>query len=106
MILSVGERVIILSLLPVQGSFATLKILELLRMSLSFAEKELKEWGIEEIAEGDKLRTYWETDGVVEIPIGEKATDIIVDALKKRDRENNLPMQATGVYEKFIQTTE
>jgi hypothetical protein len=32
--------------------------------------------------------------------------DLIVDALKKRDREGKLPMQAMNVYEKFIPTTE
>ena len=102
--LSVNERVVILSLLPSEGSFATLKILSQLRMGLSFTEEELKKWGIVEVpAEG---RITWEEDGKVEIPIGEKATDIIVDALKKRDREGNLPIQALEVYEKFIPTTE
>lgn len=102
--LSVEERVIILSLLPSEGSFATLKILSQLRMGLSFTEEELKKWVIVEIpAEG---RISWEEDGEAEIPIGEKATDVIVDALKKRDKENKLPIQAIGVYEKFIPTTE
>ena len=102
--LSVHERVVILSLLPKEGSFATLKILEQLRMSLSFTEEELKKWKIvENTKEG---RINWEKDGEAEIPVGEKATDIVVDALKKRDKENSLPMRAMGVYEKFIPTTE
>jgi hypothetical protein len=104
MILSVEERVIILSLLPSEGSFATLKILSQLRMGLSFTEEELRKWEIVEVpAEG---RITWRDDGEAEIPIGEKATDLIVDALKKRDREGKLPMQAMNVYEKFIPTTE
>ena len=102
--LSVNERVVILSLLPSEGSFATLKILSQLRMGLSFTEEELKKWGIVELpAEG---RINWEEDGEAEIPIGEKATDIVVDALKKRDREGTLPIQAMDVYEKFIPPTE
>ena len=100
--LSVGERIVILSLLPTEGSFATLKILNQLRLGLSFTEEELKKWGITEI-EG---RATWQEDAEVEIPIGEKATDIVVAALKKRDKEQKLPLQAIGVYEKFIPTTE
>ena len=104
MILSVEERVVILSLLPSEGSFATLKILGQLRMGLSFTEEELKKWAIVETpTEG---RITWEEDGAAEIPIGEKATDLIVDALKKHDREDKLPLQAMDIYEKFIPTTE
>lgn len=104
MILSVEERVLVLSILPTEGSFATLKVLTQLRMGLSFTEEELKEWGIvEEPAAG---RIGWETNGEAELPIGEKATDIVVDSLKKLDKGNKLPMQAMGIYEKFISTTE
>ena len=102
--LSVQERLVILSLLPNEGSFATLKILDQLRMGLSFTEEEFKKWGIVETAQ--EGRVSWEEDGEAEIPIGEKAMDIIVDALKKRDKANTLPMQAMGIYEKFIPTTE
>lgn len=102
--MSVQERVMTLSLLPSEGSFATLKILSQLRMGLSFTEEELKKWEITETPQEGRIS--WETDGKTEIPIGEKATDIIVDALKKRDKAGTLPMQAMSVYEKFIPTTE
>ena len=101
MILSVEERLVLLSLLPLEGDYATLKILNNLRMSLSFTEDETKEWGVSEAPQGG---TGWDINGETEIPIGEKATDIVVDALKKRDREKKLPVQAMGVYEKFITT--
>lgn len=98
--LSVLERVICLSLLPVEGSFATLRILMDLRLSLSFSEDEMKEWSINQ----DGIKTIWQVNGEAEIPIGEKATDIIVDALKKRDHEGKLPIEAISLYEKFIPT--
>ena len=104
MILSVQERVVILSLLPNEGSYATLKILNQLRMGLSFTEEELKKWKIVETPQDGRIS--WEEDGETEIPIGEKATDIIVDALKERDKANTLHVQAMPIYEKFIQTTE
>lgn len=101
MILSVEERLILLSLLPVQGSYSTLQILTNLRMSLSFTEKEVKDW---EISEVPGIGTRWEKNGENEIPIGEKATDIVEAALKKHDKEETLPIQAAGLYEKFITT--
>lgn len=102
--LSVLERLIILSILPNEGDFATLRILQSLKMSLSFTEDEMKAFGI--TSNEETQQTAWEVNGDTEIPVGEKATDIVVDALKKLDREKKLPENAMGVYEKFIPTTE
>lgn len=80
-----------------------LRILQTLKMSLSFTEDEIKAFGL--TSDRETQQTTWEADEEREIPIGEKATDIIVDALKKLDREKKLPENAMGVYEKFIPTT-
>ena len=100
MILSVLERVIALSLLPPQGSYATLRILTELRMSLSFSEKEMEDWGISQ----DGSKTVWKKDEEAELPIGEKATDEIVKALHEHDEAGTLPLEAMSLYEKFITT--
>jgi len=102
--MSVLERLVALSILPKEGDYATLKILTNLRLSLSFTEEETKAWGITTNPENGK--TSWKEDAVVEIPLGEKATDIIVDALKKLNREEKLPAESMSLYEKFIPTTE
>jgi len=102
--MSVLERLVALSILPKEGDYATLKILTNLRLSLSFTEKEIKAWGITTDAETG--RTSWKEDVEAEIPIGEKATDIIVDALKKLNREKKLTAEGMSLYEKFIPTTE
>jgi len=101
--MSVLERLVALGILPKEGDYATLKILTNLRLSLSFTEEEIKAWKITTSPEG---RTSWKDAVEAEIPIGEKATDIIVDALKKLDREKKLPAEAMSLYEKFIPTTE
>ena len=100
MYLSVLERVIALSILPRQGDYAMLKIRNTLELSLAFTEEEIKAWGIS--SDPETGRTTWKDDVEAEIPIGEKATDIIVDALKKLNRDKKLPVEAMSLYEKFI----
>lgn len=102
--LSVNERITLLSLLPIRGDYVTLKILTQLRLGLSFTEKEIKNWGI--INDAENQRVSWKEDGETEIPIGEQATRIIIDSLRKRDRGKDLPFEAMSVYEKFIPIVE
>lgn len=102
--LSVLERLVILKALPGEGDYATLKILTNLRMSLAFTEEEIKAWEI--VTHPETGQITWQIDGEADIPIGEKATDIVVDALKKLDSNKQLPVEAVSVYEKFIPLTE
>ena len=104
MILTVAERLGLLQILPMKGNFATLKILTQLRLTLSFTEDEIKEWKI--VEDKENQRVNWGVDGVKEIPIGETATGMIVDALRELDRKKDLPITLFGIYEKFIPTTE
>jgi len=102
--LSVLERLVVLKVLPKEGDYATLKILTNLRLSLSFTEEEMKAWEV--ASDPSTGRTTWKVEGVADIPIGEKATDIIVAAFKKLDREKKLSVEDMGAYEKFVPTTE
>ncbi len=104
MILNVSERLTMLGILPKEGSFATLKILNELRMNLSYTEDEMKEWEI--VDDKEAMKIYWEENGEADIPIGEKATGIIVDELRSLDKNKKLPELAMTVYEKFIPTIE
>jgi len=47
--LTIPERMATLGVLPEQGNFADLKIIQGLRMDLSFDEKEIKEWDIRSV---------------------------------------------------------
>jgi len=99
--LGVYERLILLNILPKEGNFATLKINRKLRESMSFDEEELKLLDFQDKGEG---RVEWKQDAVGEkdIPIGEKATDIIIDALKKLNDDKKLTDEHYSVYEKFV----
>ena len=104
MILSVQERISILSLLPDKGDYVTLKIIMKLKMSVALNEKEMKEWGVSQDIERGMV--HWEENGEANITIGEVATGIIVDALRTLDKGKKLPANLFDLYEKFIPTTE
>lgn len=98
--LNVLERLTALAILPSEGNFVTLKILRDLKANLGITEAEFKEFNIEQKG----AMTTWNTDGEVEkeIKVGEKATDIIVEALRKLDDTDKLTDNHFSLYEKFI----
>ena len=86
---------------------------------LSPSEEEYKEFRIkqsgEEFVEEDgstsivaEGQTRWNKKGLeeLEIEIGEKATDIIIEALEKIDKEKKLTAQHMSVYEKFVKNKD
>ena len=99
--LNVLERITALGILPSEGNFATLKIVNDLRLSLSLTEDEYKEFEIKQ--EGNQAT--WNAKGLEqrEISIGEKATDIMVNALKELDKEKKLKQSMFSLYEKFVE---
>ncbi len=102
MILTIHERLLVLGVLPKENNYVTLKILDELRMNLSYTEKELEKWEID-INEETQM-VSWKENGEADIPIGEKATGIIVDQLRKLDKQDKLTLSLMSVYEKFIPT--
>lgn len=99
MILTLQERIATLSILPEKGDFVTLKTLNQLRLSLALTEDEIKEWGV---SQDDDGLVSWTSSDEVEIPIGEVATGIIVDSLRKLEVNKDLSVDLLSIYEKFI----
>jgi hypothetical protein len=98
--LKLVERLMLLKSLPKEGSFATLKIVQDLKLRLALTEDEFKEMEVKE-ADGN-ISWNPEKDIPREIVIGEKATDICVMSLKKLDRDGELTEQHMSLYEKFV----
>jgi len=98
--LNVLERLQLLQILPKEGNFVTLKIVKTLLNNISIGEKEFKEFDIKQTGE----QLTWNAKGNEdrELEIGEKATDIIIEVLKKVDKEGKLNNQMLSLYEKFI----
>lgn len=100
--LTVLERINILGILPSEGNFVTLKIVRDLRGNLSFSEEEIKRLNIQQQDAQISWNSAAEDPEGAEVPIGEKATDVIVEALRKLDREAKLTEPLLSVWEKFL----
>ena len=99
--LNIVERIGILSIIPKEGNFATLKISRDLQATMGFSEEEYKKWGIK--SEGTMTSWKQNVDTSVDKDIGEKASDIIIDALKKLDEQKKLKPELFSLYEKFVE---
>jgi len=97
--LSVLERLILLNILPNEGTFANIKLLRVSRENLSFNEKENKELNFQQNESGLK----W-SDSVKdkEIELGEVVTQMVVKELKKMDDEGKIMEDHISLYEKFM----
>ena len=98
--LEVFDRLILLNILPKEGDFLTLKIVRQMREDLSFSEAEHKALQFVQ----DEGNVQWKTESAKSktIVFGIKATEIIVDMLKKLDKEKKLKDEHFNLYEKFV----
>ena len=96
------DRLILLNILPKEGDFTTLKIIRKMREDLSFSEEEHK--ALEFKQEEGSLNIQWKKEADIErdINFGEKATDVIVDVLKKLNSDKKLTDQHFNLYDKFV----
>lgn len=103
--LTVKERLVLLNVIPKEGDFVTLKVVRKLREALSFNEEEIEKWQFTNEQEGRMTMTRWDDsiDQNANVNFGEKATDMIVVALKKLDEEKKLTDDHFSLYEKFVE---
>jgi hypothetical protein len=110
MILTVFERACLLSILPVEGNFKTLRTIRKMREEISLSEEEIKIYE-PRMAEG---RMEWKTiddDGKpipqeADIGIGQIGAEIITERLRHASDEGHLRMEHFTLYEKFITEAE
>jgi len=101
MLLSVVERLTLLSILPEQGNLTTIKIVARLREDLSFDEAEHTALNFRPSDDGKQL--LWNAAGMVEkdVEMGPKAMGVVYDALKALDEQEKLTAQHIPLCEKF-----
>lgn len=98
--LTVLERLNLLNLLPQKEDIAILKIIRDLKSSLSLTEEEFKEFNVK----NENGMLAWNEKGLEEreVRVGEMATQICVDSLKRANKEKLLTEQHISLYDKFI----
>ena len=102
--LTVKERVILLSVLPGEGDFLSLKLVRKLREDLSFSEEETKMFEMKH--DKAKGQISWDPNctGVEkEVEIGLKTYEIIKEALEALNRQKKLQDGMIELYEKFVE---
>lgn len=101
--LSIMERLVLAGVLPTEESFVTLRVVRDLKERLLFTEDELREYNIHDT---EDRRIAWDVSvqpQEKDIEIGERATDVIVESLKKLNDSKKLGEQHFSLYEKFIE---
>lgn len=100
--LSVRERLIILSFLPQEGDFLTLKLLRKLKEDLSFTEEEHRLYQFVENKDASTITWDDKVEQSKEIEIGNKTKEIIISALKNLNDQKKLKNSHYDIYIKFI----
>jgi len=102
--LTVFERLNLLSILPQEGDFTSLKIIRELREDLSFNEQENEKLNFEYLNDN---KVSWNKkvakDLIKDVKIGHKAESIIREELEKLDKQKKLKDIHLELYEKFVE---
>jgi hypothetical protein len=107
--LTVAERLVLLGLLPQEGTFVTLKVIKQARERISFTEEELVRYNIKEIplpSGGANVTWDMKLPQEEEIPLGERVKAMIIDALTKLDKDGKLTANHYSLYTKFVEPSD
>ena len=91
----------LLNILPPEGSITVMKLLRVLREDLSFNEKEHAALQFKQ--ENDMIQWKQDADVVKDVKIGEIMTELIKKELKKLNDEEKLTDAHIDLYEKFME---
>lgn len=96
--LSVKERLQLLKILPRQGTFITLKVINDLNHQIGFSDQEIDTIKLS-TAQG---KIEWKQEVEKEIEFASTGKKIIADAIKELDEKKLLTMDMLSLYEKFV----
>lgn len=99
--LNIPERIVLMQILPRENNFVTLKIIRDLNGILGIQENEFKKYGI--VQKGDSVNWNEKAIEEIEIEIGERAEDIIIESLKGLNDQKRLEQKHFSLYEKFVE---
>lgn len=98
--LTIIERIRLLSILPKEGNFITLRLIKGLTEKIGFSPQEITDFEIKE----ENGMVHWNEKGNIPINIEflDAENDLIKKELKALDSVNKLTMDLFTIYEKFI----
>ncbi len=102
--LTIPERLVLLSVLPVEGDITAVRIIRKLREALSFSEEEHTKFNLKQELkpDGTSSITWDDADKTTkDVEVGEKATDIIVGAFKNLSNRGKLREEHIPLYDRF-----
>ncbi len=104
MLLGVYERIVLDNVLPREGSYLTMVLVDALKKCLRLTPAEVAEWEVKELQGG---RLAWNSSKAkeVEIEVGEAVTKIVKSALANLDKAGKVTTEQLSLYEKFMQPT-
>ena len=101
--LNVLERVMLGQILPQEASFLHCKIVNDLKLQISFDEKETKEFGITQtIDKAGEGQVNWKKSGEKDFTFGLTAIQIVRGVLEKLDEGKKITANILTLYEKFM----
>lgn len=97
------ERLVLLNILPREGTITTIKIVRELREALSFSEEEHAALKFEKLP-GGGMQWVVEADTDKEVTIGPRAHVLVSETLERMDKEGKLAEDHVGLWDKFAET--
>jgi hypothetical protein len=103
--LSVLERLLILNVLPREGSARDWKVIDKLRRDIGFGDEEIKTVNLREEPDGNgQVITRWDSGAPdKEIEIGEVGREIIKKAVEELDKQKKINAENIGLWRKFVE---
>ena len=101
--LSFVDRFALLQMLPVEGSVMTIRILRDLKNELGFSEEEVKKSKLKEVPGGVQGDAGMVAKMHKDVPMGEKARDIIRESLEGLEKQKKLKLEFLDLYERFVE---
>ena len=95
------ERLVLLNILPREGTITTIKIVRELREALSFSEEEHAALKFEKLEDGG-MQWVVEADKDKELTIGPRAHTLVAETLERMDKEAKLVEDHLSLCEKFV----
>ena len=101
MLLSIQERLQVLNgLLPQEGDFVTLRVVNEANNTIGLSSDELEKWGV--VQEDGMVRWNTTAESEVDIPITDAARGLIAKELNRLNDEDKLTIQQLSLWDKFV----